>query len=452
MKFSLFFLLLFAFTLVVKAQITPFQVVIEPLQIRGLVGLQSFAFGQHDGKWLILGGRSDGLHRRQPWATFNEAGQNNQLIVIDPIARKKWSAALTSLPLSVQEQLSSTNMEFHQEGNYLYITGGYGYSNSAADHITYPYLTAVKVPDVINSIISKKSFTSYFRQFKDEQFAVTGGYLNKIYNTYYLTGGQRFDGRYNPMNHPTFKQDYTNSIRKFKIVDNGSDLIVIHLPGITDTLNFHRRDYNVIPQIMPDGKEGLTAFSGVFQVSADLPFLNCVNIDSAGYMVNNNFSQYYNNYHCAHIPLFSEGANEMHNLFFGGIAQYRDSSGILIQNSDVPFVKTIARVTRDQQGTMAEYKLPIELPSLLGAGSEFICCENLPVFDNKVIKLDDLTSDSTLVGYIYGGINSTEINIFWTNDGSQSTASSNIFRVFIVKKPTTGFDQLNPKSLGTLSH
>ena len=127
MKFSLFFLLLFAFTLVVKAQITPFQVVIEPLQIRGLVGLQSFAFGQHDGKWLILGGRSDGLHRRQPWATFNEAGQNNQLIVIDPIARKKWSAALTSLPLSVQEQLSSTNMEFHQEGNYLYITGGYGY-------------------------------------------------------------------------------------------------------------------------------------------------------------------------------------------------------------------------------------------------------------------------------------------------------------------------------------
>ena len=452
MKVSLLFFLLFTSNVVVMAQPIPFQVVIEPLQIKGLRGLQSFAFGQYDGKWLIMGGRLDGLHRRQPWATFNESGQNNMLIVIDPAGRRKWSAPLTSLPLSVQEQLSSTNMEFHQDGDYLYITGGYGYSKTAADHVTFPYLTAVNVPNVVNSIIGRKSFTSGFRQLEDEQFAVTGGYLNKIYNIYYLTGGQRFDGRYNPMNHPTFTQDYTNSIRKFKIIDNGSDLIVTHLPGITDTLNLHRRDYNVIPQIMPDGQEGLTAFSGVFQTSADLPFLNCVNIDSAGYKVDNDFLQYYNHYHCAHIPLFSIGANEMHNLFFGGIAQYRDSAGILIQNNDVPFVKTIARVTRDAKGIMAEYKLPIEMPAFLGAGSEFIRIENLPVFDNEVIKLDDLPTDSALIGYIYGGINSTDLNIFWRNDGTQSNASSTIYKVFIVKKPASVVHQLNTKSIGILLH
>jgi hypothetical protein len=123
----------------------------------------------------------------------------------------------------------------------------------------------------------------------------------------------------------------------------------------------------------------------------------------------------------------------MHNLFFGGISQYNDSAGILLQNNDVPFVKTIARVTRDFIGKMAEYKLPVEMPSFLGAGSEFIPVENLPVYGNDVIKLDDLNADSTLIGYIYGGINSTSPNIFWLNDGTQSIASSHIFKVFILK-------------------
>ncbi len=449
MKTTLCFLMFLLFLSEVKSQNAPFQIALEPISISGLTGLQTFAFGQHEGKWLILGGRLDGLHRRQPWATFNVEGQNKQLIVVDPVSKQKWSVAITSLPVAMQEQLSSTNMEFHQEGDYLYIIGGYGYSNTAGDHITYPNMIAVKVPDVIDAILNGGSIAPYFRQISDELFAVTGGYLNKVYNTYYLTGGQRFDGRYNPMNNPTFTQEYTNSIRKFTISDNGTDLIVTHLQAITDEVNLHRRDYNVVPQILPNQQEGLTAFSGVFQVGADLPFLNCVNIDSSAYYVNNDFSQYYNHYHCANIPLYSSNANEMHNLFFGGISQYYDSAGVLVQNNDVPFVKTIARVTRDANGTMAEYKLPIEMPSLLGAGAEFIPTD-VPVYPNEVIKLDDLTSDSTLLGYIYGGINSTEPNIFWVNDGTQSIASNGIFKVFLIKSSQVGIDELNTQSIGSL--
>jgi len=137
-----------------NAQTAPFQIAIEPMNISGLGGIQSFAWGQHNGKWLIIGGRLDGLHRRQPFAAFDIAGHNNQLIVIDPVAKQKWSASLTSLPKGLQEQLSSTNMEFHQEGDYLYLIGGYGYSNTSGDHITYPNLSAVDVPAVIHAIIN----------------------------------------------------------------------------------------------------------------------------------------------------------------------------------------------------------------------------------------------------------------------------------------------------------
>jgi hypothetical protein len=447
------FLGLIFLSLSVFSQTTPFNIYIEPMNISGLGGLQAYAFGQHNGKWLVVGGRLDGLHRRQPFAAFDLAGHNNQLIVVDPVAQQKWSAPLSSLPISLQEQLSSTNMEFFQEGDYLYLLGGYGYSNTSADHITYPNLSAIKVPDVINAVINGSSFTSYFRQITDTMFAVTGGYLNKINNTFYLTGGQKFIGRYNPMgptHGPGFIQEYTNASRKFTISDNGVTLSVTHLPAIVDATNLHRRDYNVVPQIMTTGQEGLTAFSGVFQTGADLPFLNCVNIDSTGHSVNNAFSQYYNHYHCAHIPLYSASNNEMHTIFFGGIAQYYDSLGVLVQDNNVPFVKTIARVTRYANGSMAEYKLPIEMPALLGAGSEFIPKTDIPRFNNEVLKLDDFTTDSTFVGYIYGGISSTAANIFFTNTGTQSSASSQIFKVYVIKNSTTDIHDLNKQSIGTL--
>jgi hypothetical protein len=201
---------------------------------------------------------------------------------------------------------------------------------------------------------------------------------------------------------------------------------------------------------LPDGSEGVTAFSGVFQPTVDLPFLNCVNIDSNSYTVNNTFQQYYNHYHCATLPLYSVSNNEMHNVFFGGIAQYYYSLGVLVQDNNVPFVKTIARVTRNAAGTMAEYKLPVEMPSLLGAGAEFIPIASIPQFNNEVFKLDDLAADSTLVGYIYGGISSTAANIFFTNTGTQSTASGQIFKVYVIKNSTVGVHDLNEQSIGTL--
>jgi hypothetical protein len=341
-------------------------------------------------------------------------------------------------------------MQFHQDGNYLYILGGYGYNNATSSRKTFDYLTAIDVPSVIDAIINGTPFSSFIRQISDANFAVTGGHLSKINNTYYLVGGNRFDGNYNPMGHPTYTQVYTNSIRKFNLSDDGTNLQITHLPPITDAENLHRRDFNVVPQIFPSGEEGLTAFSGVFQPTANLPYLNCVNIDSVNYEVNNAFQQYYNHYHCAVLPLYSTTHHEMHNVFFGGIAQYYDSLGILIQDNNVPFVKTIARVTRNSSGIMSEYKLPIEMPGYLGAGSAFILNEEVPHFDNGVLKPDDFTSDTTHVGYIFGGIKSTAANIFFTNDGTQSSANNQLFKVYVIKNNPVGLHELNKQSIGTL--
>lgn len=445
-----FFTVLLLLNQSTMAQTAPFGVYLEPMNIDNLGGLQAFAFGQSGGKWLIVGGRLDGLHRRQPFAAFDIAGNNNQLIVIDPIAQQKWTATTTSLSIALQEQLSSTNMEFHQDGEYLYIIGGYGYNVASSARKTFDNLTAIHVGNVIDAIVANSSFSEHIRQISDPEFAVTGGHLKKIDNTFYLVGGNKFDGNYNPMGNPTYTQEYTNAIRKFNIADDGETLTITHLPTISDPENLHRRDYNAVPQIMPNGEQGITAFSGVFQPDIDLPFLNCVDIDVNGYTVNNDFQQYYNHYHCAVAPLYSASNNEMHNVFFGGIAQYYQNAGTLVQDNSVPFVNTIARVTRTADGTMSEYKLPTEMPSLLGAGAEFIADLNNPLYVNEVFKLDDFTADSTLIGYIYGGISSTAANIFFINDGSQSSASSQIFKVFIILNDEVGMDDLNEESVNTL--
>lgn len=434
------------------AQPAPFNLSLEAFEIPELAGIQSYAFGQADGKWLVVGGRLDGLHRRQPPVSFDEQGNNLNLLVIDPQSRQKWAAPLSSLPVPVQEQLRSSNMEFYQSGDYLYCLGGYGYSPTADDHITYPYLTAIQVPAVVRAVMEGKDFKGAIRQVQDTAFQVTGGRLRKLNEVYHLLGGQKFMGRYNPMGPdrgPGFVQVYTNSIRRFTIDDNGKELKINHLESWTDTLNLHRRDYNAESQILADGQQGITMFSGVFQYGINLPFLNSVNVEQGKYYVNPSFLQYYNHYHCPTLPLYAQSSNEMHTLFFGGVARFYDSLGLLIQNNDVPFVKTISRVTRDAAGKMLEYKLPVEMPAYLGAAAEFIPNSNLPRYTNGVVKLDEIQGEKVLLGYIYGGINSSQPTIFWDNEGELSTANGQIFAVYLLPNDPTPH-QLNEQGAGTL--
>jgi hypothetical protein len=443
-------LFLFVFTLIFglfsQAQSFPYELKIDSISIPQLGGLQSFSVGQANGKWLVVGGRLDGLHRRQPWAAFDSAGHNTQLVVIDPILKKRWAAPLTALSTSLQEQLSSTNMEFIQKGEYLYLMGGYGISKTAGDHITFPCLTAIHLPSVIDAVINKTDFSAHILQVKDELFAVTGGQLLIVNDAFYLTGGHRFDGKYNPMGNGTFTQTYLSRIRKFHFSIANNTLGYQHIGDVINEDYLHRRDFNVIPQILPNGKDGLISFSGVFQKVVNLPYLNAVVIDKDSFTVVPDFAQYYNHYHCATLSLYDKYEQTMHNLFFGGIAQYYDSSTYLVQDNDVPFVKTVARVAYDKNGKLAEYKMPVNMPAYLGAASEFIINPTLSMLPNEVIPLDKLIGDTVLLGYIYGGIQSPAANIFWINTGVESKASEMIYPVFLIK---TDNDQgvLNDQSI-----
>ena len=429
-----------------------FEVLVEPVNISGVVGLQSYTFGQSDGKWLIVGGRRDGLHARQPFNAFPANNNNTTLYVIDPETQELWSASLNTLPTSIAEQLQSTNMNFYQDADTLYIIGGYAFSATADDHITFDKLTTVNVPEVINAIVQGASFDNFFKQTSNPIFANTGAQLGKIDDTFYLVGGHRFDGRYNPMNNPTFTQTYQTKIQKFKINNSGAVPTFSNYEEIVDPVHLRRRDYNLLPQIFPDGSFGYMISSGVFQMSTDLPFLYPVEIKANGYETKTTFNQYLSHYHGAKVALFDATENATHNLFFGGISQYYYNNGQLVQDNEVPFVKTISRFTRYADGTYEEFNLPIEMPGLKGAGSEFIPNQSISMLHGRIVDLNALQADTTIIGYMYGGINTTQLNPFSNNQTNSTSADASIYAIKLIQDRPSGVgiqsvDGKNPFSM-----
>jgi hypothetical protein len=427
-----------------------FDLELEELSMPNAPSVQSYAWGQHAGKWLIIGGRRDGLHQRQPFAAFLAADNNLTAFVIDPVAGQVWSQSLNNLPQGLKEQLQATNPNYVQRGDMLYITGGYGYSDTQADHYTYPNLAAVNVPDAIDAIVAGTNMASAFRQITDSRMQVTGGQMGMINDTFYLAGGQKFIGRYNPMgptHGPGFVQEYTNEVRKFTIQDNGTTLSIGNYQALHDTMELHRRDYNMMPQVFPDGQHGYTMFTGVFQHAVDLPWLNCVDLRGNSYQVVPGFEQLLSQYQSAKLGVYEQSDNKMHSIFFGGMARYHFDGQGLVDDQNVPFVKTISRVTRFSNDSLMEYDTGLEMPGFLGAGSEFIPLESQPWVMEGVLDLDQLAAGRQLVGYIYGGIESTAENIFFINTGVESHASNRIFKVFITPTAT---GRPEPKSHGSL--
>ena len=144
MNFLSFFLLLFA--AVVPAAQLPFTVEAcedAASQFPGAPRIQSFAFGQWQGRWVFIGGRIAGYHNMGGGAAeFLEKDANQDVWVVDTnvTPAKTYHAPLAQLPASltpVKDQWSSAALLYVQDGATLYIAGGYGRDHTGK-WVTFP--------------------------------------------------------------------------------------------------------------------------------------------------------------------------------------------------------------------------------------------------------------------------------------------------------------------------
>jgi len=414
----------------------PYTIQLEQVNIPGSPKIHSFAFADDNGKWLFIGGRINGMHGFDAATAFPKQFSNTNIFVVDPSTNMTYSRNLfTDLNFTVADPLRSTNMQYYYDGTKLYITGGYGFDSTFNDLLTFPTLTVVDVSQTIQAVINGTSVAPYIRQISDQRMKVCGGEMQKLGDYFYLAGGHIFTGAYSPISND---QVYTNEIRKFKINDNGTNVSISDYSASEDTIEFHRRDMNLVPAIKPDGvSQYITLYGGVFRSYADLPFMNPIYIDENNAVTDFGFEQKMSQYTCSYLSAFNSANGSMHTTFLGGTSLYYFNEVLnqQIRDSLVPFINDITTLTRNSNGTSIENISPTKMPALLGTNAKFILSPSIPQYSNKVIKLNEI-SGNTFAGYIFGGIRA------YLPNNTPSFASEYILKVYINPEPI-GIQQIS---------
>jgi hypothetical protein len=422
--------------------------------------LHSFAAGHQDGKWVLIAGRTNGLHGFETTGPngFEPETQNRDVWVIDPITRQSWHRPLDDsdggLSTAELNSLTPSNNQFYQRGEQLYMTGGYGVQSILNDGTpingTFDRLSAIDLPGIVDWVMTGDGVAKdHIRQLADPFLRVTGGAMYEIGGRTHLVFGQSFNGNYNPNKNGT----YTNQIRSFTIVDDGTTLSIADKTSTTPDDNFRRRDLNVFPVLRPDGgeafKEGLVALSGVFTPTFGA-WTVPVEIDAAGNptmddpALPDTFKQGYNGYHSAKLGMFSEATGEMHELLFGGISLQTMNIETMTTETDheFPFVNDITAVVIDSEGDYRQHWMG-QFPELsdtegkrlrLGANAEFFLAPGIETYENGVIKFDALAGP-TVLGYVFGGLMANGPHTRTGDPPATSAASNLIFQVTYTPVP-----------------
>jgi hypothetical protein len=444
----------------------PYRISLEPYDFGAaeLPTLHSFAAGHHDGKWVLVAGRSNGLHGFETAGAngFEPEFQNREVWIIDPVNQQSWhrslegaGGGLTTVELN---SLTPANNQFYQRGQRLYMTGGYGVQTTVGGNPingTFDRLSAVDLPGIINWVMTGDGVAKdHIRQISSPSFRVTGGAMCEMVGRTHLVFGQDFSGNYNPNKNGS----YTNQVRSFTIVDDGTSLSISDPTSTAADPNFRRRDLNVFPVMVPGSggtpDEGLVVLSGVFTPPPSIGAWTVpVEIDSSGNPTmsdpNNpaTFKQGFNNYHSAKLGLFSDSSGEMHELLFGGISlQYLNTDTMQTETDfGLPFVNDITSVVIDPAGNYTQHWLG-EFPEVndldgkrlrFGANAEFFPADGIETYSNGVIKLDELIGPTTL-GYIYGGIIANGPHTRSGDPPATTSASNIVFTVVYTPVPEPG--------------
>lgn len=404
-----------------------YTISISEKKIPGFPALQSFVFGTFGDEVLLLGGRTDGLHKKQPWRSFHPDGRNDSLFVWDNVSDHIYAVSLDGLNSSLHEQLSASNHQFYQSGDLLCVVGGYGYSEKTDDKLTFAAAIFFRVSEVITAVKKGAINDGLFTRVEDERFALCGGQLEKLDDIWYLVGGHRFDGSYNPMGNPTYEQHYLNGFHTF--LWDGQN--VVWKESYFNEELLHRRDFNLVPSRDSLGKSYLTLMSGVFQPEIDMPYRSAVRMGRDTVYEVPRFYQFLNNYHSAHASIYLEGSTS--HFFFGGISEYYLQNGMLIQDSNAPFVNTVSAV-EETKGGLLEWSLPYAMPGYLGAGAAFVANSYVEHLGAGLLDAGSLcVRDSVLIGYVVGGITSALPNTFWPDE--PTFAYANVIEVYLKKQP-----------------
>ena len=421
----------------------------------GTPKLHSFAWAQWDGNWIFIGGRTGGYHGvGQGDVDFPRARANQRIWVIQPPTSgtaKVYSFAVADMPrslASVEDQWVSSNLLHFQDKDTLYLAGGYG-ENSTGELVTYPVISSVNLPALVDGVIrGKDTFSKTIAWAESPLVQSTGGGLLKLDDgLFYLVGGHIFMGSYRSFegadekSTPKASQKYLGEIRKLRLAKVGQGRLDVRLVESFSDPEFARRDLNVGLTIQNDGRSlGASAYGGVF-TQDQLNFTHPI-FFSAGLVpkVDKNFEQKMSAYSCATMQLYDPDSFGMYTTFFGGISRWRwsDSGGQFVAApvtgdktrrtgylDGMPWINEITTLVQNGSTTF-EFVQKNRLPGYLGTNAAFLAADGLKQVreDADIFDLRQFRGKRVLAGYLFGGIRAFPKQFPYTDDAPDYTSGT----------------------------
>jgi hypothetical protein len=432
----------------------PFTVLIQQTNFQLPHGLQAYAYGVYQGQWIFIAGRNDGLHSFNV-DPFPPQFQNRSIYVVNPTTRVVKTRSLTDAGSGLNQlqidSLSVTFPEFYQDGDTLYLAGGYGIDTGSDTYGTKPTLTAINLPGIVQWVMQpgNKSNTvaKNIRQVNNPIFQIEGGRMFKLGNVSQLIFGETFTGRYSAGGSGI----YSFQARRFQITNVGGKLGFSILPSMPSQPQpgYRRRDLNIVPALLNQNNKleyGFIGYGGVFTLTNGVWTVPVVfgatgdpvmaNPDAAG-----TFKQGMSQYACATANFYSTKSTSMYSVFFGGISYGFFNNGVFETDPEIPFTNEVTTVKMDKSGNFSQYLMDNQYPvipstgvnagnQLLFGSAGFFIPASIQMYPNSVINLDNIRQP-TVIGYIVGGIASTVPN---TQIDPDTAASDYVFQVTLMPR------------------
>ena len=436
----------------------------------GAPRLQSFAWAQWEGKWIFIAGRTNGYHGVGPEADFPRARANSKIWVVDPSSNpaRTYSFPLDALPASladVKDQWMSTNLLYFQDGDTLYLAGGYG-QNSAGEWVTHSTLSSVHLPSLVRGVQQGlDAVANSIVHVGSPHVQSSGGELLKLDDGhFYLVGGHVFMGRYSDFqtnqekNSAKASQRYLGEIRKLSI-KREQDRLAVTLVDRYEHPEFARRDLNVAFNITPEDLSlGAAAYGGVF-TKEQLAFSKPIYWSASKRPQVQDFEQKMSAYSCARLLLFDRTSRTMHTTFFGGISRWAwnyknarlelaprvGAKTTAVYLDGMEWIDQISTLVRSPDDNYEVVHSANRMPAYVGTNAVFLPSTELQRIRPRVdvFDIEPLRGKRTLVGYIFGGIRAFPREFPYRDDsplynsGNVPTKANDlILAVYITVPPT----------------
>ncbi|MFD2567161.1 hypothetical protein [Pseudotenacibaculum haliotis] len=481
---------------------------VDSLANKNAPSLQSFVHAVNGEEWLLFAGRTNqsedngGLHDMTGNYTdtsFPPPSYNDSIFVYNVSTDTRTAISLDDMKATLKSKypnnykaiqgfesvFRNSNPLVRQDGDYLYVVGGYGPQNfqkTAAkgyNFISYDHVGKIHVPSLVNLVkgdYANVDASKLFSFGRNKQLAVTGAELLKVGINFYAVTGHCFG------NNCSGFQKYQDAAYPFTISKDTLHQLTISLGNpITDVIdptatiaddlsNFRRRDQPIVPAIYKSPanqkiQEGIAIYAGVFkagndnnlQAWNDAIYIHPSWANNEGRLFTQDKAYNQNNYNvyaCPSFVLYDSASDISHTYLLGGIGDGKFSENGFLSGFTNTAVRIETNIGQYPISSSHELIQPDNLfnkssqnkAPFYGAEAILFANSSLPLTkawytdangkwqqeETEIIDLANAGDGDIVIGHVYGGIEAFHANPA-TFGPRKSRASNVIFKVILKK-------------------